>query len=270
MDPSSFNLQQLREAVAALSAGGPLSQTIDPPREIASRHAPYPKPKRGSIRLVAIIVVLGLMAAAFYYVSTAKVLSLGMLNAPKVPETAEPEPTFAPAHAARLPEAPFAWKDVESVAPEPLRPEATRADLVQFAKDHAAFYAAQGVPEQEAMVYITNKVREVVAHQNALQVQVTAPVREPPREVVVAQPLPAPALPAAMPLVMKLTGPVPTSDSEEYEQGGRRKKVSSEGKEVEEYMKRRQNALGVSEPVPHAVPVPSTQPSFHDPGETML
>ena len=76
---------------------------------------------------------------------------------------------------------------------------------------------------------------------------------------------------------MKLRGPVPLSVAEdaesEYESGGKRKKVSSESKEVEEYMKRRQNALGGDAPTP---PVSFSAPpslislASTDPGETML
>lgn len=194
---------------------------------------------------------------------------------------------------ARRPEEPFEWKELDvspkaasataaAAAPAseiPTPSNASREDLVQFARDHAAYYAAQGVPQQEAMVYISNKVREVVAAQEQrreahLSAAARGPVPEPAPPVIVARPQPQP-----LPLVLKLQGPVPTTetaaDDEEYESGGRRKKVSSESKEVEEYMKRRQSALGSSEAgaAPHAATAAAhaerPKVSFDD-NETML
>lgn len=262
MDPSTLNLQQLRAAVEALSSGVP-QRISETPSHRAPRFAEVQAYRsRGSGRLFAFVLVFILLACAlcyFMWTPSKAEHHLGLLNAAPQSE-----------HAARTPEAPFAWDEIDAkhinrAAPIPIVPaqapeKATREDLIQFAKDHAAFYAAQGVPEQEAMVYITNKVRQVVEQQKQEQV------------VQVVEAVPAPKkspLPAPMPLVLKLSGPVPTSDGlDELDTSGRRKKVSSEGKEVEEYMKRRQNALGVTES--QVTSEARTSVSFHDPGETML
>jgi len=200
---------------------------------------------------------------------------------PGRPAILSPTPTPARPQA-RTPEVPFDVHELAPAAvgaapPHMLGEHASRQDLVQFAKDHAAYYAAQGVPEPEAMLYISNKVREVVASQqrqresHAARVAATPAPLPPPTRA-------APSIESALPLVMKLTGDVPLAAAvgeERDEATGRRKKVSSESKEVEEYMRSRQTALGIDAAEDHtatttAAPARSSAVSFQDPFETML
>jgi len=176
---------------------------------------------------------------------------------------------------ARKPDTPFEAAEFQSAdaqpqAPQPLSEHASRSDLVQFAKEHAAYYAAQGVPEHEAMLYISNKVRDVVAMQQKQQ-EAREAARAARPAVPVVRPATAPPEPP-MPLVMKLTGTVPLAGhaAEPTEPSGRRKKVSSESKEVEEYMRRRQSALGIDAPDEPPTAAHTSSVSFQDPFETML
>ena len=250
---SSLNLDQLRRAVAELSSGVPVRAPVPVPQmRAAPRRKTWPL-------LVVVLLAFGAVLLYARLSTPASVASFEVLRA---------------SEQARKPETPFKVAEFQSaeaplpVPPQPLGEQATRKDLVQFAKDHAAYYAAQGVPEHEAMLYIGNKVREVVASQRqreAPEAPRAAPVALPQPA---ARPLPLPLpQPQPLPLVMKLTGDVPIVTSEDLEPSGRRKKVSSESKEVEEYMRRRQNALGIES----AAEEPSiNRAQSADPHETFL
>ena len=326
---SSLNLEQLRRAVEELSAGAPAAESVPPnsgsaqlsARGRGSGSASGSTSRRASSgpNMMLVIVLVALVALAvksvldrFAKSASSSSSSSGdedawqPLQAPPLqPKPGREEllpqasrPQLSPLQHARTPEAPF---DVQEFAPAPvpaaapphvLGEHASRQDLVQFAKDHAAYYAAQGVPEPEAMLYISNKVREVVASQQrqresaaAARAAAAPPLLPAPMPILV----PARTAPteSALPLVMKLTGDVPiagaggSASEERDEASGRRKKVSSESKEVEEYMRRRQSALGIdaqedqsaSAKAAAAAAAPARTAaavSFVDPFETML
>ena len=176
------------------------------------------------------------------------------------------------------------------VLPTHLPPTAQREDLVRYAREQAAYYAAQGVPQQEALAYISQQL------QGAMSAQATRTLsngdgdgesfQEMGAELVGSASTTAiaesasvgtsastsgskqPILPPQLPLVMPLTGIVPLSLPRARESTGllakptasaedegqvddrkmaRKHKVSSESKEVQDYMKRRQQALGAEE-----------------------
>lgn len=324
---SSLNLEQLRRAVEELSAGAPAAESVlsggpSGSAQISARgrvstSASGSTSKRASsgpnLFLVLVLVALVALAVKSVLDRFAKSASSSSsssdddawqpLQAPLQPKPGREEllpqasrPQLSPKQHARTPEAPF---DVQEFAPASvpaaapphvLGEHASRQDLVQFAKDHAAYYAAQGVPEPEAMLYISNKVREVVASQQrqresaaAARAAAAPPPLPPPMPVMV--PARTAPIESALPLVMKLTGDVPiaaaggSAGEERDEASGRRKKVSSESKEVEEYMRRRQSALGIDAPEDQSASVaaPTSAPartaasvSFLDPFETML
>jgi len=324
---SSLNLEQLRRAVEELSSGVPPDPALQAAAQVPSGlRAPRstPRVRAGSagpnVLMILVLVALGALAVKLVLdrFSTSRTPELDMEDVlvktshahvqevprpPTLPPQASrpqdigPQP---PRPQARTPEAPF---DVQEFAPavvgrSPAPPHvlgehASRQDLVQFAKDHAAYYAAQGVPEPEAMLYISNKVREVVANQQRQRdahANATAAAAANARAALPLAPVRAAQPQPALPLIMKLTGDVPIPGApvaarEETDVNGRRKKVSSESKEVEEYMRRRQNALGIDaaptdqrESIPASAPasaLSSASPrtssvSFQDPFETML
>jgi hypothetical protein len=145
------------------------------------------------------------------------------------------------------------------VLPTHLPPTAQREDLVRYAREQAAYYAAQGVPQQEALAYISQQLQGAMSAQTT-RLNAAATAAE-PLETLDAPPLNEvrqPILPPQLPLVMPLTGIVPLSlptardafaQDEQIDDRklARKHKVSSESKEVQDYMKRRQQALGVDE-----------------------
>lgn len=182
--------------------------------------------------------------------------------------------------------------------PSDLPNNASREDLVKFAREHAAYYAAQGVPQHEAMVYITSKLSEFINSKPAEPPTDSADNDEEydDTDVVVVSPqtsskissprfVQGPVVPAmtSLPLIEKLTSTfVPVTDESnetDFTSEGRRRKISSESKEVEEYMKRRQAVLKTDSNDTNEVANNaanntandlSMPMSTSDPGETML
>ena len=179
------------------------------------------------------------------------------------------------------------------VLPTHLPPTAQREDLVRYAREQAAYYAAQGVPQQEALAYISQQLQGAMSAQatramssgdgngESFQDMEAMGAEKPLSEQAAPATIDAsksasitvskqPILPPQLPLVMPLTGIVPLSLPRARESTGllpkpaalssaedegqvddrkmaRKHKVSSESKEVQDYMKRRQQALGVEE-----------------------
>jgi len=183
------------------------------------------------------------------------------------------------------------------VLPTHLPPTAQREDLVRYAREQAAYYAAQGVPQQEALAYISQQLQGAMSAQatralssgggdgenfqdmEAMRAEKPLIEQAAPTTIDASASVGTvsntvskqPILPPQLPLVMPLTGIVPLSLPRARESTGlfskpaatsfsaedegqvddrkmaRKHKVSSESKEVQDYMKRRQQALGVEE-----------------------
>jgi hypothetical protein len=165
-----------------------------------------------------------------------------------------------------------------------------REDLVRYAKEQAAFYAAQGVPEQEAMAYITRQLNDAVEAQKARNSRGSSEILH-----QVHQPKSAlqPTTTAMtdqqheMPLILPIVGDIPLSsgnlrtskpapihqhDDEDLPINGRKdanhkKRISAESAEVQDYMTRRREALGLPEEEPPIQPVEKAKVTFQTPND---
>jgi hypothetical protein len=286
METTQFNLQQLRAAIDALAAGATPSGSQK--NEGSTTTMGKSSSKKSSLQSAFLLCVIGTCAAAMFgfikkKLAAKELTSEDYVDASAV-DTKNADSERAIFHTnktlPRMPtESPFSEEDIimnslpESYGlPPPANADVTasRKDLVQFAKDHASYYAAQGVPEQEAMVYITKSIREVV---EAKQYENESNFERPQQQQQPLRHLPLPVATAPM-SSFKINGPLPLVGRdkmiEEFDSGGRRKKMSSESKEVEEYMKRRQKTLGISETSPLPYTYPNENTAAVDPGETML